>query len=149
MCVGKTLVAAKRVNSSLNNGGFGHFEFAILMSALLNGGGLNGNKILLHGFSSYQLFKGTIKYLATMDLNGGYLSFSSLIGENIASKYKSDGFNVPTIFDKNTKLNILWKMTKSSYKSLQLQAQQTLELLNDVVKDRFDAILLQKSDFDR
>ena len=39
-------------------------------------------------------------------------------------------------------------MTKSSYKSLQLQAQQTLELLNDVVKDRFDAILLQKSDFD-
>ena len=118
------------------------------MSALLNGGGLNGNKILLHGFSSYQLFKGTIKYLATMDLNGGYLSFSSLIGENIASKYKSDGFNVPTIFDKNTKLNILWKMTKSSYKSLQLQAQQTLELLNDVVKDRFDAILLQKSDFD-
>lgn len=148
-CVlGKLWLQQRGFNSSLNNGGFGHFEFAILMSALLNGGGLNGNKILLHGFSSYQLFKGTIKYLATMDLNGGYLSFSSLIGENIASKYKSDGFNVPTIFDKNTKLNILWKMTKSSYKSLQLQAQQTLELLNDVVKDRFDAILLQKSDFD-
>ncbi|CAX43492.1 nucleolar RNA-associated proteins, putative [Candida dubliniensis CD36] len=148
-CVlGKLWLQQRGFNSSLNNGGFGHFEFAILMSALLNGGGLNGNKILLHGFSSYQLFKGTIKYLATMDLNEGYLSLSSLIGENIVSKYKSDGFNVPTIFDKNTKLNILWKMNKSSYKSLQLQAQQTLELLNDVVKDRFDAILLQKSDFD-
>lgn len=149
-CVlGRLWLQQRGFSSSINNGGFGHFEFAMLMSALLNGGGLNGNKILLHGFSSYQLFKGTIKYLATMDLNNGYLSFSSLIGETIASKYKESGFNVPTIFDKNTKLNILWKMTKNSYRHLQLQAQQTLDLLNDVVKDRFDAILLQKSHFDQ
>ncbi|EMG50922.1 UTP22 U3 small nucleolar RNA-associated protein 22 [Candida maltosa Xu316] len=149
-CVlGRLWLQQRGFSSAISNGGFGHFEFAILMSALLNGGGLNANKILLHGFSSYQLFKGTIKYLATMDLNSGYLSFSSLIGENIDSKYKENGFSVPTIFDKNTKLNILWKMTKSSYKELQLQAQQTLELLSDVVKDRFDAILLQKSNFDQ
>lgn len=147
--LGRLWLQQRGMGSSFNMGGFGHFEFATLMSALLNGGGLNGNKILLHGFSSYQLFKGTIKYLATMDLNSGYLSFSSLIGESTTSKYNSDGFNVPTIFDKNVKLNILWKMTKSSYQILQKQASETLALLNDIVKDRFDPILLQKSNFDQ
>lgn len=140
--LGKIWLNQRGFNSNFSKGGFGHFEFATLMSALLHGGGLNGNKILLHGFSSYQLFKGTIKYLATMDLSSGYLSFSSLIGESIASKYNQEGFNVPTIFDKNLKLNILWKMTNYSYSLLKRFALETLVLLNDVVKDRFDPILL-------
>lgn len=148
--LGRLWLQQRNMGSAVNKGGFGHFEFAILMSALLNGGGVNGNKILLHGFSSYQLFKGTIKYLATMDLSTGYLSFSSQIGEDVTSKYNPEaGFNVPTIFDKNVKLNILWKMTKSSYQTLQVQAMDTLHLLNDVVKDRFDPILLQKTSFDQ
>lgn len=148
--LGRLWLQQRDMGSAVNKGGFGHFEFAILMSALLNGGGVNGNKILLHGFSSYQLFKGTIKYLATMDLSTGYLSFSSQIGEDVTSKYNPEaGFNVPTIFDKNVKLNILWKMTKSSYQTLQIQAMDTLHLLNDVVKDRFDPILLQKTSFDQ
>ncbi|KAI5951265.1 UTP22 [Candida jiufengensis] len=143
--LGRLWLQQRGFASSFSKGGFGHFEFAILLGALLQGGGVNSNKILLHGFSSYQLFKGAIQYLATMDLNKGYLSFSSLIGEEIPSKYKPDGFNVPTIFDKNTKLNILYKMTTASYEELRSKANQTLELLNDVIKDRFDAILLQKS----
>ena len=144
--LGRLWLQQRGFGSEINNGGFGHFEWAVLMSALLHGGGLNGNKILLQGFSSYQLFKGTIKYLATMDLNDvGYLSFSSLIGENITSKYNDTGFNVPTIFDKNTKLNILWKMTKFSYQRLQKYAIESLNLLNDIVRDRFDAILLKKA----
>lgn len=147
--LGRLWLQQRNFGSSLTKGGFGHFEFAVLMSALLNGGGLNGNKILLHGFSSYQLFKGTIKYLATMDLSSGYLSFSSAIGENLTSKYNANaGFNVPTVFDKNIKLNILWKMTQSSYENLQKQAMETLHLLNDIVRDRFDPILLQNSNVD-
>lgn len=146
--LGRLWLQQRGFGSSFSKGGFGHFEFAMLMAALLNGGGLNGNKILLHGFSSYQLFKGTIKYLATIDLSAGYLSFSSLIGESITSKYNPEGFNVPTIFDKNVKLNILWKMSNSSYSSLQSSAIETMELLSDVVRDRFDPILLQKSNVD-
>lgn len=148
--LGRLWLQQRDMGSAVNKGGFGHFEFAVLMSALLNGGGVNGNKILLHGFSSYQLFKGTIKYLATMDLSSGYLSFSSQIGEDVTSKYNPDaGFNVPTMFDKNVKLNILWKMTKSSYQTLRSNATDTLHLLNDVVKDRFDPILLQKTTLDQ
>lgn len=144
--LGRLWLQQRNLGSPLNNGGFGHFEFAILLAALLSGGGNTGNKILLHGFSSYQLFKGAIKYLATMDLTTGYLSFSSDIDQTISSKYVPDaGFNTPTIFDKNVKLNILWKMTKSSYQALRQHAIQTLDLLNDVVYDRFHSIFLQKT----
>lgn len=140
--LGKLWLSQRGFSSNVNEGGFGHFEFNILMSALLQGGGLNSNKILLHGYSSYQLFKGTIRYLATQDIcDDGYLSFSSLIDEN-KSVYKKSGFNIPTIFDKNTKINLLWKMNKSSYSILKKYAIETMDLLNDVVKDRFNQIFL-------
>lgn len=141
--LGRLWLQQRGFGSSISKGGFGHFEFAVLLSALLSGGGNNGNKILLHGFSSYQLFKGVIKYLATMDLTLGYLSFTSQIGETSTCVYNPDGFNTPTIFDKTVKLNLLWKMTKSTYLELRLNAINTLALLNDVVFDRFDSILLQ------
>jgi U3 small nucleolar RNA-associated protein 22 len=140
--LGRLWLSQRGFSSNLNEGGFGHFEFNILMSALLQGGGISGNKILLHGYSSYQLFKGTIRYLATQDIcDDGYLSFTSLIDDN-KSIYKKNGFNIPTIFDKNTKINLLWKMNKSSYSILKKYAIETLDLLNDVVKDRFNQIFL-------
>lgn len=127
-------------------GGFGNFEFAALMAALLNGGGLNGNRILLHGFSSYQLFKGVIKFLATMDLcSKGHLQFYSdyKFDSNVpTSKYVEEGFETPTIFDKTTKLNILSKVSLNSYRLLKLYAQETLQMLNDVVRDQFENVFL-------
>ncbi|OWB80668.1 hypothetical protein B5S32_g4960 [[Candida] boidinii] len=142
--LGSLWLKQRGFSGNINNGGFGHFEFAMLMASLLQGGGNNGSKILLHGFSSYQLFKGTIKYLATQDLcNDGYLSFSSLIDDNRNSIYKSNGFNIPTIFDKNTKINILWKMTTSSYELLKNLANNTHNLLNDLISDRFNSIFIQ------
>ncbi|AET39497.1 rRNA-processing protein UTP22 Ecym_4452 [Eremothecium cymbalariae DBVPG len=130
-------------------GGFGHFEFAALMAALLNGGGVNGNKILLHGFSSYQLFRGTIKYLATMDLcSQGHLQFHSDLDSSVnpPSKYMAEGFEVPTIFDKTTKVNILSKISVNGYSMLKLYSQETLLMLSDVVKDQFSNIFLTKLD---
>ncbi|KAG7851161.1 hypothetical protein KL941_000830 [Ogataea angusta] len=143
--LGKLWLRQRGLGSHFNKGGFGHFEFAVLMAALLAGGGENGNKVLLHGYSSYQLFKGTIKYLATQDLvDDGYLSFSSVVGDN-GSVYKKGGFNVPTLFDKTTKINIFWKMTASSYQVLKKQAAETLDLLNDVVQDRFKQTFIYKN----
>lgn len=130
--------------SAVNDGGFGHFEMVTLMAALLDGGGENGSRVLLHGFSSYQLFKATIRYIATQEIcHDGYLSFGSVIGEH-KSNYRKGGFDVPTIFDRNTKINILWKMTPSSYKLLRLYAQQTSNLLNDVVQDRFPRVFTHR-----
>lgn len=140
--LGRLWLSQRGFSSTINNGGFGHFEFNILMSVLLQGGGNSGNKILLNGYSSYQLFKGTIKYLATQDIcDDGYLSFTSLIDDN-KSYYKKNGFNTPTIFDKNTKINLLWKMSKSSYSILKKFATETLDLLDDNIIDRFNQVFL-------
>jgi len=145
--LGRLWLSQRGLDSTMDAGGFGHFEFAILTAALLNGGGANGNKILLHGFSSYQLFKGVIKYIAEQDLlSDGYLQFHS--DSNDSTKYVSDGFDVPTIFDKTTKINILHKVTKNSYNLLVSHAKKTLILLNDVVKDRFDVLFLKNSNID-
>lgn len=129
--------------------GFGAFEFSILMASLLNGGGLTGNKILLHGFSSYQLFKTTIKYIVDMDFNeDGYLQINTDLDEAdkslISTKYHQgeNEFDQPTILDKYTKVNILGKMTSQSYKALKLHARNTLIALNDQVKDQFESIFL-------
>lgn len=133
-----------RSSHSGSLGGFGTFEFTTLMAALLNGGGVNGNKILLHGFSAYQLFKGVIKYLATMDLcNEGHLQFYSDI-DNTSSPaiYIKEGFQTPTIFDKTSKVNILTKMTVSSYQALKKHAMESLTMLNNVVRDEFANIFL-------
>lgn len=142
VALGKLWLNQRGLSGHVQHGGFGHFEFSVLMAALLEGGGEKGNKILLHGYSSYQLFKGTIKYLATQDLSGsGYLSFNSLVNEG-RSLYKDQGFDVPTVFDKHTKLNVLWKMTNGSYGVLRHFAQQTLDDLNDLVNDRFNQVFI-------
>ncbi|SMN17984.1 similar to Saccharomyces cerevisiae YGR090W UTP22 Possible U3 snoRNP protein involved in maturation of pre-18S rRNA [Maudiozyma saulgeensis] len=135
---------SSKISQSGGLGGFGTFEFSILMTVLLNGGGENGNKILLHGFSSYQLFKGVIKYLATMDIcTEGHLQFHSDITYTAAvSKYVREGFQTPTIFDKSTKINILSKLSVSNYNILKFYAKETLSMLNDVVQDRFSNIFL-------
>lgn len=143
---------SSKISQSGGLGGFGTFEFTTLMTVLLNGGGENGNKILLHGFSSYQLFRGVIKYLATMDLcTEGHLQFHSDISYTpVVSKYMNEGFQTPTIFDKSTKVNILSKLSISAYNILKLYAQQTLSMLNNVVQDQFSNIFLtniSKSDY--
>lgn len=148
--LGKLWLTQRGFSSNMSHskalGGFGHFEFATVLAALLNGGGINGNRILLHGFSSYQLFKGAIKYLATMDLcSDGHLQFYSDYASNSTvstSKYIEEGFQTPTILDKTTKVNILSKMSLNSYQLLKLYAQETLGMLNDVVRDQFENIFL-------
>lgn len=145
-CVlGKLWLRQRGFDSSFHHGGFGHFEFAVLMAALLDGGGSNGSRILLHGFSSYQLFKATLNYLASQNLcYNGYLSFYSEPDKH-HSVLKPEGFGIPTIFDKNTKLNVLWKMTASSYNMLRHYAASTSELLNDVTEDRFRETFILRS----
>lgn len=145
--LGRLWLFQRGLDSTMDDGGFGHFEFAALTAALLNGGGSQGDKVLLHGLSSYQLFKGVIKYIAEQDLlSGGYLQFHS--DSNDTAKYLKGGFNTPTIFDKTTKINILHKVTTNSYNLLVQHAKKTLALLNDNLKDRFDVLFLRSSNVD-
>ncbi|ODQ78354.1 hypothetical protein BABINDRAFT_64885 [Babjeviella inositovora NRRL Y-12698] len=135
--------------------GFGSFEFMMLMAVLSQGGAgedSSSKPVLMRGFSSYQLFKGAIKYLATTDLcHGNHLSFTSGAQGNImaGTAYTiPQGNGTPTMVDTHTKLNILWKMTPASYQTLQNAATKTLTLLNEVVVDRFAAVFLERVSID-
>ncbi len=141
--LGRLWLRQRGFDSNVNGGGFGHFEWAVLTASLLQGGGHQGNDILSTGMTSYQLFKGVIQYLKNQDLRKDYLEFSSQPG-NRYSRLANSTSEIPILFDKFTKVNILWKMRAWSYDLLKHEAELTLEMLNDDVRDRFDSLFLKK-----
>ncbi len=81
------------------------------MALLLRWGGLKGQPILFNGYSSYQLFKATLQYLATNDLVLKPFIIDSdhtVVGNN----------NYPLFFDGKRGLNVLFKMTVWSYNTV-------------------------------
>lgn len=128
--------------SSAAKGGFGHFEWSMLMAALLQGGSPQGTRVLLQGYSSYQLFKATLQFIQANDLTMGKLVFSES-----SSKYEVGKVNtgVPVVLDRDNHINILFNMSTWSYNLLRQEAAITCDLLSDVVKDRFDSIFLRNT----
>lgn len=129
--------------SSAAKGGFGHFEWSMLMAILLKGGSSKGTRVLMQGYSSYQLFKATLQYIQTNDFTMGRLSFS----QGGWTKYESSDVNtgVPVVLDRDFKLNILFSMSTWSYNYLRHEAAVTCDMLSDVVRDRFDSIFLKNT----
>ncbi|KAF5096286.1 hypothetical protein D0Z03_001654 [Geotrichum reessii] len=127
-------------SSSASKGGFGHFEWSMLMAVLLKGGSPQGSKVLLSGYSSYQLFKATLEFLQANDLTNGRVEFSSTGAKYVLN---SGNTGVPVIVDSEYKLNILYNMSAWSYKYLCHEAAVTCDLLSDLVRDRFESIFLK------
>lgn len=144
--LGRLWLRQRGFSSAPKQGGFGNFEFALTMAILLDGGP-TGSRVLANGYSSYQLFRGTINFLGTHDLssNHGSLSFDGSRTTRLSAVsnefVNNEGF--PLVYDRISKLNILYKMSRWAYSLLKHEAAITCDLLNDVVKDRFDQIFLQ------
>ncbi|PRT54383.1 U3 small nucleolar RNA-associated protein 22 [Wickerhamiella sorbophila] len=111
-------------------GGFGHLQFALLMAGLLSGGPA-GKRVLLQGYSSYQLFKGTVLFLADKEL-----------ALNVSSHTTSS--SLPGLWVND--LNVLADAPEWLYGLLQHDAKVTAELLSDVTCDRFTDLFLRRSD---
>ncbi|KAH0612567.1 uncharacterized protein H6S33_008947 [Morchella sextelata] len=140
-CVlGRVWLHQRGFGGGISKGGFGHFEWAILMSFLLKGGDSKGHAILSQGYNNYQMFKAIIQFLATRDLVASPLIF------NAGEEAKVKGSRLPLLFDGSNGLNLLFKMTPWSYKLLKHEATMTMKLLNDTTSDNFDAIFLNKVD---
>lgn len=137
--LGRLWLRQRGFGSSIREGGFGHFEWAMLMASLLNGSG--GQRVLMAGYSSYQLFKATLKFLSTQkSLNVSFGSESA----TKANDKNLDFFTAPAkLFDRDLKLNVLCKVSGWSFNILKHEAAVTSDLLTDVVKDRFDSVLLK------
>ncbi|RHZ53068.1 rRNA-processing protein UTP22 [Aspergillus thermomutatus] len=134
--LGRIWLQQRGFESSFHLGGFGGFEWALLMSLLLEGGGANGKPILLKSYSCYQLFKATIQFLAGRDLTKPLL-FSTAAGVS----FPGDG---PVVYDGKRGINILYKMTPWSYAFLRHEAGITLKMLNESRDDNFEKVFIVK-----
>ncbi|ODM18328.1 hypothetical protein SI65_06199 [Aspergillus cristatus] len=135
-CVlGRTWLRQRGFGSSFQSGGFGGFEWTALMSLLFEGGGPNGKPILLPSYSSYQLFKATIQFLAGRDLSEPLLFFASDV------PLPPGG---PVLYDGKRGLNLLYKTMPWSYELLRHEATTTLRMLNESRDDNFEKVFILK-----
>jgi len=123
----------------LERGGFGAFEWACTMALLLQGGDQEKVPVLLRGYSSYQFFKATLKFVATKDLVAAPV-FVQSFGNKIAKTEH------PVMFDGVRGMNILFKMTRWSYAKLRHEASLTLKVLGDPLSNQFDACFITRID---
>jgi len=106
-----------------------------LTALLLRGGGPKGHKVLSPGYSSYQMFKAVIQFLATSNLVNKPQVYEKL---DLALE-KSD---VPIFYDGLRGQNILYKMTAWSYELLQQEARTSVAMLNESTFDQFESVFI-------
>ncbi|KAK7522645.1 Nrap protein [Phyllosticta citriasiana] len=138
--LGRTWLRQRGFGSRIRNGGFGSFEWGSIMALLMEGGGPAGRPLFAAGYSSYQLFKGMLQFLASRDLT----EQPQLYEAHGISIPKEDA--VPTFFDGPRSLNILYKMTPWAYKLLRREAKTTVSSLGDSAFDQFEATFVLKTD---
>ncbi|KAL2816849.1 Nrap protein [Aspergillus cavernicola] len=132
--LGRIWLRQRGFGSSFHKGGFGGFEWSVLMSLLLEGGGPSGKAVLLKSYSSYQLFKATMQFLAGKDLTEPLLFSASDIS------FPSGGG--PVVYDGKRSLNVLYKMTPWSYSFVRHEASLTLRMLNESRDDNFEKVFI-------
>ncbi|KAK7193212.1 nrap protein [Paraphaeosphaeria sporulosa] len=143
-CVlGRVWLKQRGFGSSLRKGGFGNFEWAALMALLLQSNSGAGAPPLSSGYSSYQLFKATLQFLARHDLSKKPYSIQA---RDIT--FPKNGL-APVLFDGARGLNILFKMTPWSFAQLQLEAKITVETLGDALFDQFDSTFILRTDLQK
>ena len=111
-----------------------------MVALLLYGGGHKGMPVFSAGYSSYQLFKALLQYIAAKDLG----NIPQVVGPGTFQFPKPNGS--PVLFDAERRLNFLFKMTPWSWRLLQHEAKVTLAALDDSVGDHFDAIFIVRAD---
>ncbi|KJZ72411.1 hypothetical protein HIM_08214 [Hirsutella minnesotensis 3608] len=143
-CVlGRIWLQQRGFGSALSRGGFGHFEWSIMIALLLQMGGREGQAALSTSLSGTELFKAAIQFLANTDLNKRAFAFGATAAD--AKTFRESG---PVLFDPTRELNIAFKMTPWSANLLHTNAKATAELLADEAVDKFEPTFIMKADHD-
>ncbi|KAF4437049.1 U3 small nucleolar RNA-associated 22 [Fusarium acutatum] len=141
-CVlGRIWLQQRGFGSSISQGGFGHFEWSVMVALLLQMGGRKGQAALSNSLSSTELFKAAVQFLSATDFNKKPFVFGS-------SKISTDSVREagPVMYDPIRELNVLSKMSPWSASLLQMHAKSTTDLLADEAADKFDPTFIVKSD---
>ncbi|SPO26844.1 uncharacterized protein UTRI_04157_B [Ustilago trichophora] len=108
-----------------------------------------GRSKLNNSFSSYQLFRGVMDWLAKHDFKANPVFMKSMPEAGLASKSdKVPREDFTKVFDRvlvdpSGTLNLLAFVPTGSVDLLQHEARRTFEMLNDPTSDHFDALFLQ------
>lgn len=139
--LGRIWLKQRGFGSQLRKGGFGNFEWAALVALLLQPNQTTGAQPLSPGYSSYQMFKATLQFLARHDLSKKPVVLQA---HNITIP---KGDTTPVFFDGPRGQNIMFKMSQWSYAALRQEAKATVDMLSDTVFDQFDSTFILKTDF--
>lgn len=141
-CVlGRIWLQQRGLDSTVSGGGFGHFEWAVLIALLLKSGSEKGGPILSNSLNASQIFKAVIQYLAAKN-------FQKKDPVILPSKAKLDEVrqNGPVLYDLERQHNLLFKMTPWAASYLQQQAKWSHAILRNDKIDQFDSLFVVKVD---
>ncbi|KAF2130024.1 Nrap protein [Dothidotthia symphoricarpi CBS 119687] len=138
--LGRVWLQQRGFGTRLRQGGFGNFEWAVLMALLLQSDSGVGAQALSPGYSSYQLFKATLQFLARHDL----AKKPFILQAHNVTVPKTG--TTPVLFDGPRGQNVLFKMTHWSFARLRLEAKATVDMLSDAVFDHFDSAFILKTE---
>lgn len=140
-CVlGRIWLKQRGFGGAISKGGFGHFEWAIMIALLLQTGGKNGKAVLSTSLSASELFKAAVQFLSTTDFNKKPFILGATTTPLDALKEAG-----PVMYDTGRELNVLAKMGTWSANLLRTQAQNTAELFADEAADKFEPSFILKA----
>ncbi|KAJ3384504.1 hypothetical protein HDU84_002897 [Entophlyctis sp. JEL0112] len=130
---------------------FGGFLWSMLVCYLMGPGNRTVNKgrgiILRESFSSYQIVKLTIEFLATHNFSEAPIFMtpdgSPIENEDFSAKALTSHFDC-VIVDPSGRLNLAAYVNSSTLNHLQFEAKSSLSLFNELGSDRFEPLFLKK-----
>ncbi|OUM62146.1 hypothetical protein PIROE2DRAFT_69533 [Piromyces sp. E2] len=129
------------------NGRLSGFIFAMIMAWLMKCGGPDGSKKLGVSYSSFQLFKITMEFIANHD----FVNKPIIMTDNqepISSEFTTDSYastNEIVIIDMTGRVNLAANITKFSMIEIQNEAKLAIQnLTGEDSADKFDTLFLQK-----
>ncbi|EEB08029.1 hypothetical protein SJAG_03156 [Schizosaccharomyces japonicus yFS275] len=124
-------------SSSVHECGFGFHEWCSLLAILMSSKDISAGFSLSSYLPAVQLFKGTLMFLASKELENSILQTNGSID---TSHFSSK----PTFFDGRTGLNLFHKVNPVFFQKLQSAARHTLRLTGAADADAFDSVFLTK-----
>ncbi|KAK4166544.1 putative nucleolar protein 6 [Cladorrhinum sp. PSN259] len=141
--LGRTWLQQRGFGSDISQGGFGHFEWAVLLALVLQPGGSQGHAALSTSLSSTQLFRAMIQFLALNNFSEKSCIFGSGKTEAELEEYLEQG---PILYDSSRLVNIAFKMGPWSAALLHQHAKWTRSLLDNSAVDQFAPTFIIKAD---
>ncbi len=139
--LGRIWLQQRGLSGPISKGGFGHFEWAVLVALLLQTGGRKGVAALSTSLSSIQIFKAVVQFLATTDFRSKPCDLGLL--DSGADSIREAG---PVLYDAARQLNLAFKMSLWSAMLLHQHAKWTHDLLISGLPDQFSPTFITRAD---